>query len=115
MQPRTIALLEDIRDSIDYLHTDTAGMTFADFVEYRPARQLVAHNFEIIGVALNRLRRYDPMIIEQISGHQWIIGFRNMLVHGYDVIDYSTVWDAIHESLPVLEEEINALLHLESP
>lgn len=64
MQPRTIALLEDVRDSISYIREDTAGLTFGAFVGHRPARQLVAHNFEIIGEALNRLRRDDPVIIE---------------------------------------------------
>ncbi len=53
MQPRTIALLEDIRDSIDYVDEDTAGMTFDIFVGNRQARQFVAHNSEIIGEAIN--------------------------------------------------------------
>ena len=34
-------------------------------------------------------------MLEHISGHYRIIGFRNVLVDGYDVIDDATVWSAV--------------------
>ncbi|MDP9472057.1 MAG: DUF86 domain-containing protein [Chloroflexota bacterium] len=38
------------------------------------------------------------------------MAFRNVLIHGYDVIDYPTVWLAVQDSLPVLRAEVEQLL-----
>ena len=71
---------------------------------------MVERNFEIIGEAVNRLRRHDPDVVERISAYRQIVGFRNVLVHGYDVIDNPTVWRAVQESMPVLRVEVERLL-----
>ena len=55
----------------------------------------VERKFVTIGEALMRLRREAPDMLEHISGHYRIIGFRNVLVDGYDVIDDATVWSAV--------------------
>ena len=39
-----------------------------------------------------------------------IIGFRNRLVHGYDVIDQHQVWEVIHDFVPLLQTEVEQLL-----
>ena len=38
------------------------------------------------------------------------IAFRNILIHGYDLIDDGIVWRAIHDSLPALRARVAALL-----
>src|SRR5436190_7534593 len=43
-------------------------------------------------------------IIEKISG------FRNALIHGYDVIDNEITWDIVQEKLPVLRKELEELM-----
>jgi uncharacterized protein with HEPN domain len=110
MQPRTIALLEDIKNSIGYIREDTSGMTVDEFVGKRQARQLVAHNFQIIGEAVGRMRRDDPTVAARLSGHNQIVAFRSALIHGYDVINYSDVWNTVQNALPVLSREVEALL-----
>ena len=110
MRRDILALLEDIREAAAFIADDTAGLTFTAFEQDRRSRQLVERNFEIIGEAVNRLRRHDPDLVERISAYRRIIGFRNELIHGYDAIDYPTVWRAVQESLPVLRAEVEALL-----
>ena len=39
-----------------------------------------------------------------------IYGFRNRIVHGYDGIDLTIVWDTVKEDLPILEKEIKSLV-----
>jgi uncharacterized protein with HEPN domain len=73
-------------------------------------RPAVERNFEIIGEALNRLRRIDAELASTIPDLTQIIAFRNVLVHGYDVIDNLRVWYAIEHSLPTLHERVVALL-----
>jgi uncharacterized protein with HEPN domain len=110
MRPDTLGLLEDIRDAAQFIADDTAGMTFEAFERDRRTRQLVERNVEIIGEAVSRLRRHDPTLVARITAHNQIVGLRNALIHGYDVIDYPIVWRAVHESLPVLRAEVDRLL-----
>jgi uncharacterized protein with HEPN domain len=106
----TLGVLEDIRDATQYIADDTTGMTFAEFERDRRTRQLVERNFEIIGEAVNRLRRHAPLLAAQITSHGKIVDFRNALIHGYDTIDYQTVWSAVQDALPVLRAEVDRLL-----
>ena len=56
---------------------------------------------EIVGEAANRvsqtIRQKNPKI-------PWarIIGMRNRLIHGYDVIDLDLLWDTVTDDLPPL-------------
>jgi uncharacterized protein with HEPN domain len=70
----------------------------------------VERQFEIIGEALSRLNRLDPDKASAISEHHRIIRFRNVLIHGYDVIDHETTWSLIQAKLPVLRAELDGLL-----
>lgn len=66
--------------------------------------------FEIIGEALIRVKRLDISALDHISEHDRIIGFRNVISHGYDAIDTEIVWDAIQNHLPTLKRETEKLL-----
>lgn len=46
----------------------------------------------------------------RISDHTKIIGFRNVLVYGYDVIDDTTVWSAVSEGIPKLLNEVQSMI-----
>jgi uncharacterized protein with HEPN domain len=58
-------------------------------------RSAVERQYEIIGEALNRLRKLSPATASQISDCDRIIGFRNVLAHGYDVVDDRISWDIV--------------------
>lgn len=49
-------------------------------------------------------------MIPPLRSHNQIVAFRNALIHGYDRIDYSKVWQAIQESLPILRAEVEHIL-----
>ena len=97
MPPDIIGTLEHIFEAASNIEDDTAGLTFEEFESDRRTRQLVAHNFQIIGEAVNRLRRHAPEVAEQISASNKIVGLRNALIHGYDRVDYSALWFAVQE------------------
>lgn len=63
-----------------------------------------------IGEALNRLSRVDPQVSHQIGPAPQIISFRNILVHGYDVVDHEVVWEIIRHELPELLKRAQQLL-----
>lgn len=78
--------------------------------ENEVVRAAVERKFEIIGEALNQLAKRDPALARRVPELRDIISFRNLLIHGYAVIDQDEVWDAVQTSLPTLREAIAALL-----
>ena len=59
---------------------------------------------------MNRLALHDPGTAGRITKHRRIVYFRNVLAHGYDLIDHRIVWSTIDEEVPVLLAEVEALL-----
>jgi uncharacterized protein with HEPN domain len=73
-------------------------------------RQAVERNFEIIGEAVGRLAKLDPLTAAWISDYSQIISIRNILIHGYVLIDDAQVWEVIRTNVPTLEQEAGDLL-----
>ncbi len=110
MQPKTPKLLADILDATRFILDSVQAKTLEDYRANRALRQAIERNFEIIGEAVNRLGRIDPSVAAKISNSARIVAFRNLLIHGYDLIDDKEVWQVITGSLPTLLAEIQALL-----
>jgi uncharacterized protein with HEPN domain len=91
MPRRTLKTLEDVRDAVAYILEITAGESQDSYSANRMLRQAVGRNFEIIGEAIRRLRDHDPATVKLLSGYSRIISFRNLLIHGYDLIDDTLV------------------------
>jgi len=73
-------------------------------------RAAVERHFEIIGEAMNRLAGDGAETASRIGEYPRIIALRNILIHGYDLIDNAQVWKIIRENLPVLRDQAQALL-----
>jgi uncharacterized protein with HEPN domain len=111
MHPKTPKLLDDVVRSCGYFADDTTGQSLEMYLRNRRMRQVVERNLEIIGEALFRLRKTDPVTAASITDVHQIIGLRNRLAHGYDQeIDDAIVWRAVQESLPVLRADAEMLL-----
>lgn len=110
MHPRAPKLLEDIRSAADFVKTATHGVVLEQFKQDRLLRQAVERNFEIIGEAMRRLEKDDPDTVAHITHYRHIIAFRNVLIHGYDVIEPAIVWSAITDDLVPLLGDVQALL-----
>jgi len=110
MQPDPRKFLFDAQQAAAGIVMFAAGKTVADYKSDLMLRLAIERQFEIIGEALTRLRKTDPSILQRITEHDRIIGFRNVLIHGYDNIDHDTTWRIIQEKLPVLRRELEELL-----
>ena len=110
MQLDTRKILEDIRLSAAEISNFIADKTFEDYMNDSLLRRGVERDFEIIGEALNRLFKINADVLKQISNYEHIISFRNILIHGYDVVEDPIVWDVLTTDLPVLYDQVKALL-----
>jgi len=110
MRPESRKLLEDIRQAGALLEKFAQGKTFTDYIEEPLLRSGIERQFEIIGEALRQLASTERDIAEKISHYRRIISFRNVLIHGYAVVDDRVVWDIIQDNLPDLLREVRALL-----
>ena len=110
MHARSPKLLEDIRDAAAFVVEVTQGRTLPQYSADRLLRQAVERNFEIIGEAVKRLAQVDPECAEGIAQYPQIIAFRNILIHGYDLVDHALVWSTVQTQLPALLREVMTLL-----
>jgi len=102
--------LADILGSCGFLAEFTAGRTADDYARDRAFRSAVERELQIIGEAVMQLNRIAPQVAARISDHRNIIGFRHVLVHGYDSLHPATVWNVIEHKLPVVTHEVRVLL-----
>jgi uncharacterized protein with HEPN domain len=84
--------------------------SFDDFCSDKLLQSAVERQFMIIGEAFAQLARLDIALAEQIPDCRRIIAFRNILVHGYAIVDHEQVWSAVTTHLPPLRDAINALI-----
>ena len=110
MQPEVRKLLFDMLHAVLGVDMFVAGRTMEDFKADLMLRLAVERQFEIIGEALGRLVKTDETTAQRISEHRRIIGFRNVLIHGYDDIDDEITWRIVQDKLPVLRKELQTLL-----
>lgn len=102
--------LYDIREAIAAIVRFVHGQTRDAYLQDDLLQSAVERKCEIIGEALNRIRRADPTLLNAIRDHRSIISFRNILAHGYDSIDHRIVWDVITGDLHTLREDVERLL-----
>lgn len=88
----------------------TSDLTFDGYRSSLMARSAVERQLEIIGEALNLLRREDPAVATRVPEIPEIVGMRNVLIHGYDIVDHAVVWRTIHEDLPGFIDSVTVLL-----
>lgn len=96
-------LLLDLVMSCEELLLFHENVSFAQYLEDRKLQLATERHFEIIGEALQRLYKIDPAGLERnIPDFRRIISFRNIIAHGYDVVDQAVLWDFAVNKVPEL-------------
>ena len=103
-------LLWDARRAAERIARFTAGKTFIEYEADEYLRSAVERQFEIVGEAMNQLRRVDSETAAAIPELPRVIAFRNILVHGYANVDNRLVWGVLETDLPALLTTLGRLL-----
>ncbi|MBI5851412.1 MAG: DUF86 domain-containing protein [Planctomycetes bacterium] len=102
--------LSDALSAVERVERFAKGKSLDDYRTDDLLRAAVERQFVTIGEALVRLRDRSPATLSRITHHRRIIRFRNIVVHGYDVLAHETVWDILSQHVPVLRAELVGLL-----
>ena len=108
------AHLWDAREAAQAALSFVAEVSEQNFHSNLLVRSAVERQLEILGEALNRLRKSDPVTAELVPDLHRIIAMRNILAHEYGVVDYAIVWAVVTKRLGPLAQVIDTLLVEES-
>ncbi len=95
-------------DSVRRISRYTEGMAEAEFLSSDITREAVARNFQILGAAAGRLPEHAKAMA---PGVEWrmVCAWRDHIVHEYDRVDFSLLWQIIREEIPKLRDQLEAL------
>jgi uncharacterized protein with HEPN domain len=102
--------IEDIEAAAESIVRFTEGVTLEAYERSELVTAAVERKFEIIGEALSKLLKAAPDTAAQIPEIRQIIAFRNLLIHGYAVVQYERVFRIVQTSLPGLCRKVADLL-----
>lgn len=110
MDSQTRTWLYDILQSIEEIEsyfTDKPKI-FEEYLKDIRTKRAVERNLEIIGEAVNRIRKSESQQI--ILNADKIVATRNRIIHGYDKISDELIWSILINHIPKLKKEILELL-----
>lgn len=110
MPPDVAKYLFDVQKACKLLHEFTQGKSLDDYLADSLLRSAVERQFTIVGEALMQAEKLDAKQLTSISALRQIVGFRNILVHGYATIKHETVWDIVQNDLRLLEQQVGKIL-----
>lgn len=69
---------------------------------------VVERKTEIMGEAINRIRKIDPTI--EIPNARAIIATRNRIIHAYDNVQPTFLWGLVIRHIPELKQDIERII-----
>jgi uncharacterized protein with HEPN domain len=102
--------LIDMLGAINSIGEYTKGVTRAGFEKNKMMRDAVIRQLEIIGESAaritNEFKKENPKFPLKEA-----IGMRNVLIHEYDEVNISQVWETIKKDLPALKKKIDLFVN----
>ncbi len=104
------AYLWDIDRAASAIEQFIDGLDIPAYPQNELVHTAVERKFEIIGESLSQLAKRDPALVKRIPPAREIIAFRNLLIHGYALVEHARVWRITQEALPVLRAAVAELI-----
>lgn len=102
--------LRDVLIAADRIAEVIEGMNFDRYAADWKTQSIVERQFENLGEAIKQAIAIDEALQDRIPEAARIIGFRNRLAHGYHSVKHEVVWEIIKADLPILRNQIAALI-----
>jgi uncharacterized protein with HEPN domain len=101
--------LLDILDAARLALQYVRGKTREEFIRDVQLQDAVIRRLAIIGEAARRVSEPTRLALSQLPWRE-MIGIRNIVIHEYDDIDLTVVWDAATRDLPSLIASLERLV-----
>lgn len=101
--------LDDMITYAEKAERFVTGLAYADFIDNDEKVFAVIYGLEVIGEAASRLPHSLTSRYAEVAWTK-LICMRKVLIHGYDTIDISVIWNTVREDLPSLREQIVRIL-----
>jgi uncharacterized protein with HEPN domain len=111
---RELVYLLDILQSAELIQTFVSAMDQTAFEEDLKTQDAVIRRIEVIGEAVRRLSLEFRAGYPNIPWHQ-IAGMRSKLIHEYDRVDLTAVWEVAQHDIPTLIAQIQPLIPPDEP
>ncbi len=105
-----LVCIEDAVTACELILQFIKTMGEAEFYLDLKTKAAVERKFEIVGEALNRIKKIDVDILVEVDNWREIIGFRNVIAHGYDVVEDEIVWDSVNRDIPLLLKQLKKIV-----
>lgn len=110
--PRVEDYIDHVLGAIERIETYVRGLDRAAFLESTLIQDAVIRNFQIIGEAANKIRAVDAAFAQRHPQLRLDLAYRmrNALIHGYDSVNLTLVWNTIHDDLAALKQQMTTIL-----
>ncbi|MEQ1440783.1 DUF86 domain-containing protein [Fontimonas sp. SYSU GA230001] len=112
-QPRVADYLDHIVQAIERATACLDGLPDAAALETKWMEQdAVIRSITVIGEAATKILKVDPAFVAQHAQVPWqqMSAMRNRVVHDYFEVDLDVVWSTVMHDLPVLRQQVQAIL-----
>ncbi|MCH5226624.1 MAG: DUF86 domain-containing protein [Muribaculaceae bacterium] len=110
MDDYILTCLKDIRNAILEVESYFIDYPFRYdiFEKDMKTRRAVERNVEIMGEAMNRIRKVEPDY--QIPNAKEVIATRNRVIHSYEYVEPTFLWGLVVRHIPELKKDIELLI-----
>ena len=110
MQQRPDVHLDTALQALRRVRTFLGTRTLAEYLADELCQSAVERQLEIAGDALGQLRKLDARLFDQIPDGALVVGFRNVLAHGYATLNQRRVYEIASARAVELLKVLNELL-----
>lgn len=111
MPYETNKFLYDIKEACSLIASVVENVTFEQFEADPLLRSAIERQIEIIVKAIVRLEKVEPALAKAIPNYRRMMAFRNILIHGYAVLESATLWGVIETDIPRLKPYIEQMMN----
>jgi len=106
---RDLSALRDMHDAMRMAAEHVVGLRKETAGQAPHPRDACLYRILVLGEAATRV---SAELQQQHPEVPWsdIIGMRNVLIHGYEKVNWDVVWDAVQEDFPRLQQQIESIL-----
>lgn len=107
---RVLTYLQDILDAITDMQScfDVFPNRFDLFAKDMMRRCVVERKVEIMGEAINRIKKIDSSV--EIPNARAVIDTRNRIIHAYDSVQADFLWGLVLRHIPELKKDIERII-----